>query len=140
MNTDAIIKHKVENFTFQNLTITFCRLSMKSLLCNHSYDSLWPGCNFVNTEVTESCTAGIFMWDTAHFHCDSTNYESQFIESQWKHDVSQIKMPAVWDSTTSVLFNSFVYYVFYLFTIIFSISILPQRSIPLDVHNFCGRF
>ena len=26
------------------------------------------------------------------------NYESQFIESQWKHAVSHVKMPAIQDS------------------------------------------
>ena len=30
------------------------------------------------------------------------NYESQFIESQWKHAVSRMKMPAVRDSASSV--------------------------------------
>ena len=30
------------------------------------------------------------------------NYESQFIESQWKHAVSRMKMPAVRDSASPV--------------------------------------
>ena len=31
------------------------------------------------------------------------NYESQFIESQWKHAISHMKMPAVQDSATSLI-------------------------------------
>ena len=55
-------------------------------------------------------TACIFIRDTACFHCDSLNYESQFIESinyesqfiesQWKHAVSRV--PAVRESATSL--------------------------------------
>ena len=30
-------------------------------------------------EVADSCTAGIFILDIAYFHCDSLNYESQFM-------------------------------------------------------------
>ena len=33
-----------------------------------------------NREVADFHTAGIFIWDTSYFHCDSLNYESQFIE------------------------------------------------------------
>ena len=36
------------------------------------------------TEIVHSRTAGTFMRDTVCFHCDSMNYESEFIESQWK--------------------------------------------------------
>ena len=35
-----------------------------------------------NREVAESRTAGIFIRDTACFHCDSMNCDSKFIESQ----------------------------------------------------------
>ena len=34
--------------------------------------------------------ASIFTRDTSYFHCDSLNYELQFIESQWKHAVSRM--------------------------------------------------
>ena len=37
----------------------------------------------------------IFIRDPACFHCDSMNCESLFTESQWKHAVSRMKMPAV---------------------------------------------
>ena len=45
----------------------------------------------------------IFIRDTASFHCDSMNHESQFIESQWKHAVYRMKMSAVRESASSVL-------------------------------------
>ena len=48
-------------------------------------------------------TPGIFIRDTAYLHCDSLNYELQFIEEQRKHAVSRTKMPAVWESTTSLI-------------------------------------
>ena len=48
----------------------------------------------------------IFIRDTACFHCDSMNYESQFIESQWKHAVSPMKMPAVRDSASSLIIRT----------------------------------
>ena len=45
----------------------------------------------------------VFIRYTACFHCDLMNYESQFIESQWKHAVSCMKMLAVRDSASSLL-------------------------------------
>ena len=40
------------------------------------------------TDFRHSCMAGIFIWDTSCFHCDSmSNYDSLFNESQRKHDV-----------------------------------------------------
>ena len=37
------------------------------------------------------------------FEHELMNYESQFIESQWKHAVSHMKMPAVRDSASSLI-------------------------------------
>ena len=57
-----------------------------------------------NREVADSRTAGILYGiDTACFHCDSLNYETQFNKSKWKHAVSRIKKPAVRESATSLL-------------------------------------
>ena len=33
-------------------------------------------------EVAESRTVGHLIWNMAYFHCDSLNYESQFIEQR----------------------------------------------------------
>ena len=40
------------------------------------------------------------------------NYESQFIESQWKHAVSRMKMPAVRDSATCLISQGSLYCLF----------------------------
>ena len=49
-------------------------------------------------EVADSRMAGFFIRDTACFHCDSMT-----CESQWKHAEPHMKMPAVQESTTSLM-------------------------------------
>ena len=44
-----------------------------------------------------------FSYGIRHIHCDSLNYESKIIESQWKHAVSRMKKHAVRESATSLL-------------------------------------
>ena len=58
--------------------------------------------SLVNREDADSRTAGIFMRDTACFHCDSMKGDSYFSESRWKHAVSRMKMPAVRESASSL--------------------------------------
>ena len=51
-------------------------------------------------EVGDSRTGGIFIRDTACFHCYSMNCDLKFSASQWKYAVSRMKMPAVRESAT----------------------------------------
>ena len=81
-------------------------LTLKVHNVNASPQQLFGAQTFWVTEVADSHTAGIFIQDTASFHRESMNYEPQFIESQWKYSVCRTKMPAVWESATSLLWDS----------------------------------
>ena len=59
----------------------------------------------LSREVANSHTGGFFIRDTACFYCDSMNCDSQFSESQWKHAVSRMKLPAVREFATSLLYR-----------------------------------
>ena len=59
----------------------------------------------ISREVADSRTPGIFTQNTACFQCYSMNRDS--VGSQWKFGESRMKMSAVWESATSLLFTKY---------------------------------
>ena len=88
-----------------NSGLSFCKDKKKynKKKISHCFIILLKRCRWFIWEDADSRTGGIFIRDTAYFHCYSMNCDSQFSESQRKHAVSRMNMPPVRESASSLM-------------------------------------